>query len=138
MNNIDNFKVGQAIQLSNGKIYPIVKVTKESFFLMNDAGETEEYPSNYFKDYILKDYFAPRVKINTLNEFVNHPSHYNREGSMECIEEMELIFGKEAVRHFCILNAWKYRYRAMDKNGKEDMRKADWYIKKLKELDMPF
>ena len=65
---------------------------------------------------------------------VNHPKHYNRENSMECIDEMELIFGVEATMHFCLLNDWKYRYRAGDKNGQEDIKKSDWYIKKYKEL----
>lgn len=65
---------------------------------------------------------------------VNKPKHYNREGAMECIDEMEIIFGREAVKIFCKLNAWKYRYRAADKNGEEDLRKSDWYLKKYKEL----
>ena len=64
---------------------------------------------------------------------VNHPSHYNRENAMECIDEMELIFGKEAVKNFCLCNAWKYRYRASDKNGEEDIKKSDWYLNKYKE-----
>lgn len=65
---------------------------------------------------------------------VDHPGHYNREGSMECIDEMLLIFGKEAVIAFCLCNAWKYRYRAVDKNGAEDLKKADWYLAKYREL----
>lgn len=65
---------------------------------------------------------------------VNHPTHYNREGGMECIDEMVLIFGKEAVMYFCLCNAWKYRYRAADKNGVEDLKKSDWYLAKYKEL----
>ena len=68
---------------------------------------------------------------------VDHPSHYNREGSMECIDEMILVFGKEAVMNFCLCNAWKYRYRAADKNGAEDIAKSDWYIKKYSELKEP-
>ena len=44
------------------------------------------------------------------------------------------VFGVEAVMNFCICNVWKYRKRAMYKNGKEDMDKADWYIKKYMEL----
>lgn len=64
---------------------------------------------------------------------VNHPSHYTQ-GGMECIDEMLLIFGKEAVKNFCICNAWKYRKRAMFKNGQEDIDKSDWYINKYKEL----
>lgn len=65
---------------------------------------------------------------------VNHPSHYNREGSMECIDEMLLVFGKQAVMNFCLCNSWKYRYRAADKNGAEDLAKSDWYLRKYKEL----
>ena len=68
-----------------------------------------------------------------LNEMVNHPNHYNQ-GGMECIDEMLLIFGKEAIMNFCLCNAWKYRYRANAKNGQEDMDKANWYIAKYKEL----
>jgi len=65
---------------------------------------------------------------------VEHPKHYNREGAMECIDEMMLIFGVEAVKNFCLCNAWKYRYRAADKNGEEDLKKSDWYLNKYKEL----
>lgn len=68
------------------------------------------------------------------HDAVNHPAHYCREGAMESIGEMLLLFGVEAVKHFCVLNAWKYRYRAADKNGAEDLRKSDWYIAKYKEL----
>lgn len=68
-------------------------------------------------------------------EAVDHPGHYNRKDAMECIEEMILIFGKEETKAFCKLNAWKYRYRAADKNGEEDLRKSDWYLKKYKELE---
>ena len=44
------------------------------------------------------------------------------------------VFGEEAVKNFCICNAWKYRYRAADKNGEEDLKKSDWYLNKYKEL----
>ena len=64
---------------------------------------------------------------------VNHPSHYTQ-GGMECIDEMIMIFGKDAVMDFCVCNAWKYRKRAMFKNGQEDMDKSDWYLQKYKEL----
>lgn len=67
-------------------------------------------------------------------EAVQHPSHYNREGAIECIDEMLLVFGEEAVKNFCLCNVWKYRYRAADKNGAEDIAKSDFYINKYKEL----
>ena len=72
--------------------------------------------------------------MNKEADMVNHPPHYCRENGMECIDEMELIFGKEETMTFCKLNAWKYRYRAADKNGQQDLEKSDWYIRKYKEL----
>ena len=70
----------------------------------------------------------------TKTDMVNHPPHYEREGAIECIDEMILVFGKDQVSSFCLLNAWKYRYRAGEKNGLEDIKKSDWYMNKYKEL----
>ena len=61
-------------------------------------------------------------------DMLNHPSHYIKSG-IECIHEMILLFGVEETRSFCKLNSHKYRKRAMDKGGREDLDKADWYIK---------
>ncbi len=60
-------------------------------------------------------------------EHVNHPKHYNIPGRKECIVEMIEKFGVDAVETFCILNAYKYRYRHELKNGQEDLEKAKWY-----------
>lgn len=68
-------------------------------------------------------------------DMVNSPRHYNREGAIECIDEMILVFGEVATAYFCLLNCWKYRYRAGLKNdGFEDIQKSDWYMRKYKEL----
>lgn len=64
-----------------------------------------------------------------------NPDHYKNSTSLECIEAMILIFGKEAVVNFCECNAWKYIWRWKHKNGYEDLEKAMWYIKKAAELD---
>lgn len=64
---------------------------------------------------------------------VNHPEHYES-GSYECIDEMIAVFGMSVVANFCLCNVWKYRYRALNKNGKEDMEKSDWYMCKFMEL----
>ena len=66
------------------------------------------------------------------DEKVNHPVHY--QGKNECIDVMVAMFGKEAVKHFCMCNAYKYRFRADMKNGAEDIEKAEWYESKLIEL----
>lgn len=67
-------------------------------------------------------------------DVINKPAHYNREGAMQCIEEMLVLFGTQAVMDFCRCNAWKYRYRAADKNGQEDLAKSDVYMKWYKQL----
>ena len=66
-------------------------------------------------------------------DIINHPNHYTN-GGMECIDEMIMIFGRGVVANFCLCNAWKYRYRALHKNGQEDIDKSHWYIAKYKEL----
>ena len=43
--------------------------------------------------------------------------------------------GIEAVKNFCICNAFKYLYRHCGKNGLEDVKKAGWYIWKYIELE---
>lgn len=42
--------------------------------------------------------------------------------------------GIEATMDFCVCNALKYIYRHRNKNGVEDIKKADWYLKKYIEL----
>ena len=63
-----------------------------------------------------------------------NPDHYKSSTSLECIEAMQISFGREAVLHFCLCNAFKYIWRWKNKNGKEDLEKADWYIYKGLEI----
>lgn len=65
---------------------------------------------------------------------VNHPGHYET-GKFECIDVMIETQGVEAVKHFCLCNAFKYLYRHNRKNGVEDCKKARWYIDKYLELE---
>lgn len=67
------------------------------------------------------------------HDAVNHPSHY--EHGIECIDEMILLYGVVETMCFCKLNAHKYRKRAFEKGGKEDMDKSDWYMKEYAYLD---
>lgn len=61
---------------------------------------------------------------------VNHPAHYTS-GSIECIDAMQAAFGDEAVKDFCLCNAFKYLWRHRNKNGVEDLKKARWYLNRL-------
>lgn len=67
------------------------------------------------------------------HDAVNNPSHYNH--GIECIDEMILLYGVVETMSFCKLNSHKYRKRAFNKGGKEDMDKADWYMKEYAYLD---
>ena len=64
---------------------------------------------------------------------INHPKRYAG-GKYECIDVMTDVFGVDAVRNFCKLNAFKYLWREQQKNGVEDLKKAVWYLNKLIEL----
>ena len=70
---------------------------------------------------------------------VDHPAHYNK-GGIECIDAMESAFGAEAVITFCKLNAFKYIWRAGNKEGSskvEDLDKARWYLNRAMEMLTP-
>lgn len=69
-----------------------------------------------------------------MSDNVNHPKHYADTTSIECIEAMTVAFGRGAVVDFCKCNAFKYVWRYKNKNGKEDLEKAQWYCNKAVEL----
>ena len=61
---------------------------------------------------------------------VNRPAHYTS-GGIECIDAMQAAFGDEAVKDFCLCNAFKYLWRHRQKNGVEDLKKCRWYLNRL-------
>ena len=90
---------------------------------------------DYFRDddFIEKVYSKIYGEQNIQREEINHPDRYAG-GKFECINVMLDVFGADAVKHFCILNAFKYIWRAEKKNGVEDIKKAVWYLNKFIEL----
>ena len=72
----------------------------------------------------------------TENQNVDHPAHYNQAG-IECIDALKAAtINKPPFEAVCVANAIKYLWRYEDKNGLEDVRKAEWYINRLiKELE---
>ena len=61
---------------------------------------------------------------------VNHPEHYNQ-GTIECIEAIEAMLSQEEFVGYLRGNSLKYRWRFRYKNGIEDLRKAEWYERRL-------
>lgn len=64
---------------------------------------------------------------------MHNTSHYGE--AIECIDAMEQIYGREAVKHFCICNAFKYLWRC-EKKGQyiSDIDKAIDYLVYVKEI----
>jgi len=66
-------------------------------------------------------------------EAVNNPDHYNKNG-IECIAAIEASLTEEEFQGYLKGNSmkylWRYRYKG---KPKEDLDKADWYLRKLRE-----
>lgn len=109
---------------------------------MNREAGLENYPcaicvrGEAFGSHI--DFFKPLKEGelgNAMHEDnVQHPAHYTS-GSIECIDAMTETQGVEAVKNFCICNAFKCLWRHGKKNGVEDVKKAAWYLNKFIELE---
>lgn len=65
-----------------------------------------------------------------MKDNVNNPSHYQM-GHRETIHIIEDMLGQESFIAYCQGNIAKYVSRFQHKNGVEDLRKAEWYLKKL-------
>lgn len=66
-----------------------------------------------------------------LDDNVNHPRHYTS-GAVECIDAIEsAVDGLTGMEALLTGQVIKYVWRWKWKNGKEDLRKAEWYLKRL-------
>ena len=138
------------IEVNEDNVYDVVKKLEDKGFTWDYSiicKPTDEIPYDATFIYVYADKTITYSKVkkydahtcitayeflNSNNDNVNHPAHY--QGKNECIDVMIAMFGIEAVKNFCMCNAYKYRFRADKKNGKEDIDKAEWYESKLIEL----
>jgi len=67
---------------------------------------------------------------------VNHPQHYGT-GNIECIDYIKDFLTLEEYQGYLRGNIAKYLHRWPYKNGVEDLRKAEWYLKRLIESEKP-
>lgn len=98
--------------------------------------------TNRVKEEVLKEPTIEKEKTKikktkqNKQDNVNHPKHYEGHCSIECIDNMRLIFGNQIVADYCMVNAYKYLSRHKYKNGYEDLCKAKWYLDKAEELEL--
>lgn len=96
--------------------------------------EVEPCASCYYCTNVDRPKWEAANETQSTGENVKHPVHYCQ-GKYECIDVMLETFGKEATQNFCLLNAFKYVWRARSKNGVEDIKKARFYLDKYLELE---
>ena len=68
-----------------------------------------------------------------VTDIVNHPPHYTK-GEIECIEAIEAQLTREEFRGYLKGNIAKYNWREGDKAGIVDLKKAQWYLNRLVDL----
>ena len=60
-----------------------------------------------------------------------NPNHY-KNGKVEAIDAIEAAtVNKLGIEAVCVANVIKYLWRYEEKNGLEDIKKAQWYLQKL-------
>lgn len=63
-------------------------------------------------------------------DVINAPPHYNQ-GDIECIDAIQAALSPEEFRGHLRACALKYLWRCNHKGGREDLLKAEWYLKRL-------
>lgn len=66
------------------------------------------------------------------DQIVSHPPHYQSKAGLECIDVIEAFTSElKGIEAVCTANVIKYICRWKNKNGLQDLNKAEWYLKKL-------
>lgn len=117
--------------LTKNKVYNVLKKGWTSYEIENDYGKICSYTDALFEEVLTDEMTKPN--INDILDNVEHPSHYCR-GGIECIDAIEASLGKDEFTGFLRGNIIKYVWRYKDKNGLEDLKKAQWYLNKLIEV----
>ena len=87
-------------------------------------------PPHYAEDRV--KYIDTNVPLEECEpeDMVNHPPHYTK-GGIECIDAIAASMTIDEFRAFLQGQVMKYVWRWKFKNGKEDLEKAEFYLKKL-------
>lgn len=76
--------------------------------------------------------FNAPVYNSPAEDEVNHPQHYISETGLETIDVIEAFtFDLKGIEAVCTGNILKYICRWKNKNGLQDLKKAQWYLERL-------
>ena len=77
---------------------------------------------------------SPKKNKDNVVDMVNSPPHYGQ-GTIECIKYIEDFLSKDEFVGYLRGNIAKYLHRWRYKNGLEDLKKAEWYLSKLIQVE---
>ena len=118
--------VGPDVTDCPGGVCPVPWATQE---------EDKPLPSRKAWDvYLEKHQEVFDEQLPVLSDTVNHPSHYS-DGEIECIEAIEAQLTPEEYRGYLKGNVAKYVWRERHKGGIESLKKAQWYLNRLINLE---
>ena len=98
-------------------------LTKIPYDLTRVIDLSYELDKKYAKDSKIEN----AKTTETQSDPVNSPTHYQT-GLIETIDSIKNILGHEKFQAYCIGNVIKYLSRYREKNGLEDLKKAETYI----------
>lgn len=78
--------------------------------------------------------YAEYEVLGQTNRNIN-PLHYQKY-PLQMIENMQNSMTPDEFKGYLKGNIMKYISRYQDKNGAEDLKKADWYLNKLIEVEI--
>lgn len=128
------------IELDRGEEEPNMVIKRDAFGIIpadtwdyfESIGEVET-EQEYFKR-TGNSFVARTIYKEAPVDMVNHPPHYTNT-SIECIDNMILIFGLDETAVHCAATCYKYLSRAELKDTyEENLAKAKWYYNKALEL----
>ena len=112
--------------LHEGWVYTVTGASLHDgnvIYAVRDMQDRLYYSPDHF------ELFVPET-IQT-SDPVNHPSHYTQ-GRFEVIDVIEdATKDLKGINAICVGNILKYVLRFQFKNGVEDLKKAEFYLKKL-------
>lgn len=133
-------EIGSVTTCTSGYVEVDDNKTKADFYInvkprldFVDLKKTLDKIDGMMAENVYEEEDEENIENHEEEDLVNAPKHYVNSG-MECIDEMVLLYGEECVMDFCKCNMHKYRKRALDKGGRLDLEKSDWYLNKYKEL----
>lgn len=131
----------------NGTLCTVLRVELPDAVYVKRHDNNEEWLAGLdeFEPYVDSDEVEPSVFAVDATEFdpVNKPKHYQLLPGVEVIDVVDALcakldkseqyqFNSAAASYYA--QAMGYLMRCMDKNGKQDVQKAIWYLQRLESI----